>query len=384
MNPPARSRNPLADSSRRLLVVYRILALSTATLLIVLVFVGIPLQVVAHQAAVVSDVGTLHGFVYIVYVVVAFALTRRLALPKWQMILVLLAGTVPFCGFVAERKMTRRFESTFAHPEAVGGRAVAGARGAAFRRRWLSPRALVLHLELVVVAPGCAAAGWWQATRALSGNTLSWIYSIEWPIFSVIALVVWWHLVHEDPEAYRARRTRSASREDLPTPGPHPAVTPIAGDGRAAMPAAVVSWSAALAALVGADLVAGVLAVVAIPLGRPRGWLPAQGEAVYLVHAAVGGLLAIGAAAMVVRARGCGRIPKLASWLGAVCVATSGLGGLLTVEPSLVRLLGMALMGAGSVLAGCCYLIPVAVRAKERSVASVLAGGADGEPATAQ
>ena len=57
-----------------------------------------------------------------------------------------------------------------------------------------------------MIAPACLAAGWWQATRALGGNALSWVYSVEWPAFAILAIVCWWRLVHEDPEAYRARK----------------------------------------------------------------------------------------------------------------------------------------------------------------------------------
>jgi integral membrane protein len=99
-----------ARSDRRLLVRYRVLAFTTAALLIVLVFVGVPLQLAAGQAGVVNAVGTMHGFLYLVYLYFAFELTRRLGVPTWQMILVLLAGTVPFCAFIAERKMTRLYE----------------------------------------------------------------------------------------------------------------------------------------------------------------------------------------------------------------------------------------------------------------------------------
>ncbi len=75
-------------------------------------------------------------------------------------------------------------------------------------KRWLSRRALLLHVEFGFLALGCLAAGWWQATRALGGNFLSWFYSVEWPAFAVIAVIGWWHLIHEDPEAYRARKQR--------------------------------------------------------------------------------------------------------------------------------------------------------------------------------
>jgi len=74
------------------------------------------------------------------------------------------------------------------------------------RRRWFSRRAFLLHFEFAVLVSGCLAAGWWQATRALGGNGLSWFYSVEWPAFAVIAIVGWWRLIHEDPAAYKARK----------------------------------------------------------------------------------------------------------------------------------------------------------------------------------
>ena len=99
----------LRPADRRVLVRYRVLAYTTAVLLIVLVFVGIPLQVWAHDLWVVRIVGTMHGYLYLVYLVVAFEFTRRLRVPLLWMILVLLAGTVPFCAIVAERLLTRRY-----------------------------------------------------------------------------------------------------------------------------------------------------------------------------------------------------------------------------------------------------------------------------------
>lgn len=74
------------------------------------------------------------------------------------------------------------------------------------RRRWLSRRAVLLHFEFTLVVCGCLTAGWWQATRALAGNGLSWFYSVEWPAFVVLAVVGWWRLIHEDPEVYKARK----------------------------------------------------------------------------------------------------------------------------------------------------------------------------------
>ena len=108
---PVSYRSSMEDVAvtRGTLVRFRVMAVTTAVLLIVLVFLGVPLQIFAGNRSVVNVVGTLHGFLYLLYVVAAFNLTRKIAIPKWQMFLVLLAGTVPFCAFVAERKMTRRY-----------------------------------------------------------------------------------------------------------------------------------------------------------------------------------------------------------------------------------------------------------------------------------
>jgi len=98
------------------LVRYRVMAYTTAVLLIVLVFVGIPLQVAAGRPQVVNVVGTVHGFCYIVYLFAAFDLTRRLRLRLGKMALVLLAGTLPFCAIIAERLLTRLYEHSTDDP----------------------------------------------------------------------------------------------------------------------------------------------------------------------------------------------------------------------------------------------------------------------------
>ena len=47
------------------------------------------------------------------------------------------------------------------------------------------------------VVAACLALGWWQLNRALSGNTLSWVYTFEWPFFACYAVFLWWRLLHE-------------------------------------------------------------------------------------------------------------------------------------------------------------------------------------------
>lgn len=88
---------------------YRVMAYITGTVLIVLCFVGIPLQVAAGNDVIVNDVGTLHGILYIIYLVTAYLLARRLRLPVGPTILMLAAGTIPVLTFVVERWVTRRY-----------------------------------------------------------------------------------------------------------------------------------------------------------------------------------------------------------------------------------------------------------------------------------
>lgn len=88
------------------------------------------------------------------------------------------------------------------------------------RQRWFSKRALLWHLLLIVIVPACLYAGWWQAHRAIGGNTLSWAYTVEWPIFAVVAVIGWWQLIMEHPSEVEARR-----HERLRRAQPRPVVT---------------------------------------------------------------------------------------------------------------------------------------------------------------
>jgi hypothetical protein len=78
----------------------------------------------------------------------------------------------------------------------------------AVRERWLSKRAITLHLAVLVFVPGCAVAAWWQVNRAEDGNQLSYLYSVMWPAFGILAIVFWWVLVHTDYETVGLKGTR--------------------------------------------------------------------------------------------------------------------------------------------------------------------------------
>ncbi len=53
----------------------------------------------------------LHGFVYMVYLLVGFDISRRVKLTFMQTIGLLLAGTIPVMSFVADSRIRRRAEN---------------------------------------------------------------------------------------------------------------------------------------------------------------------------------------------------------------------------------------------------------------------------------
>jgi integral membrane protein len=90
------------------LVRYRTMAWIVGVMLILLVLVAVPLKYLAGMDGPVAVIGTAHGFLYCVYLLAAFDLALRGRWTAKGTILVLLAGTVPFLSFVAERIVTRK------------------------------------------------------------------------------------------------------------------------------------------------------------------------------------------------------------------------------------------------------------------------------------
>jgi integral membrane protein len=94
------------------LIRYRIIAWIVGVVLLVLVLVGMPLKYIGGDDTAVAVVGPIHGFLFMVYVVLAFDLARRAKWTFGRMILVMLAGTIPFFSFWAERKVSHSWAST--------------------------------------------------------------------------------------------------------------------------------------------------------------------------------------------------------------------------------------------------------------------------------
>ncbi|HLT60779.1 MAG TPA: DUF3817 domain-containing protein [Microlunatus sp.] len=105
---------------RGALLRYRIMAYVVGVLLVILMCVGVPMRYIWHDETVVTWTGMPHGWLYMVLLITAFDLGRR---AKWswkRLLLIALAGTVPFLSFVAERSATKDVKAKLARQEAAG------------------------------------------------------------------------------------------------------------------------------------------------------------------------------------------------------------------------------------------------------------------------
>ena len=97
------------NDSPRLLTAYRVLAYVTGVGLLTLTIACIAQYGfgVKGAAIVAGVVGFIHGWAYIAYVICAFMVGNKLGWPLRKMVFVILAGTIPTCSFIAERRVMR-------------------------------------------------------------------------------------------------------------------------------------------------------------------------------------------------------------------------------------------------------------------------------------
>jgi len=98
---------------------YRVLASIVGVLLIPLVLFAWPRHLLYVEGSAVYDagewinqyVGPTHGFVYMIFLVVAFLLSRRASWSVPFTIATLIMGTVPILSFWAERRATKKVQA---------------------------------------------------------------------------------------------------------------------------------------------------------------------------------------------------------------------------------------------------------------------------------
>ncbi len=84
----------------------------------------------------------------------------------------------------------------------------------------IRPRWLGWHVLMVVSFWGMLWLGDWQFHRALAGNSLSWAYTFEWPLFAGFAVVFWAKTIRDEFRIRRGEmpdpRAAAAEAESLP------------------------------------------------------------------------------------------------------------------------------------------------------------------------
>jgi integral membrane protein len=96
---------------------YRVLAYVVGTGLVVLVCIAVPLHYAAGAPwLLVQVVGGLHGWLFIVYLLSTLDLWYRYRWNIGWQALIMGAGTIPFCSFIAEHFVTRYVRSRAPEP----------------------------------------------------------------------------------------------------------------------------------------------------------------------------------------------------------------------------------------------------------------------------
>ena len=101
---------------------YRVMANVVGVLLIVLILVGVPLKYLTEEGTslqltgewITQYLGVAHGWLYMIFLVMAFLLSRK---AKWDIpftITTLLCGTVPVLSFWAEHRATAQVRAQLA------------------------------------------------------------------------------------------------------------------------------------------------------------------------------------------------------------------------------------------------------------------------------
>lgn len=110
---------------KKLFVAYRVLALLVGVLLAFCALVAFPLKYFVTEGTDLQRFGEsasimwlAHGWIFMIYVVVAFLLSRKAGWTPGFTVVALAAGLVPLLIFWVEHRVTQRFRAEF--PEVAG------------------------------------------------------------------------------------------------------------------------------------------------------------------------------------------------------------------------------------------------------------------------
>ena len=83
------------------------------------------------------------------------------------------------------------------------------------RSKYFSLRAIGLHIALITWVVVCALAAWWQVGRAVQGNSLSFLYSVEWPVIGVLGILGWYSMLNMEKTTEEKESERRAYEEKM-------------------------------------------------------------------------------------------------------------------------------------------------------------------------
>ena len=107
------------QSTKAALTRYRVMAYVVGVLLVILVLVGLPLKYLGGDGRVVVWTGVPHGWLYMVLLITAYDLSRRVGWSIKWVLMIMAAGTVPMLSFVAEHYATKDVRARLAAAEAA-------------------------------------------------------------------------------------------------------------------------------------------------------------------------------------------------------------------------------------------------------------------------
>lgn len=127
---------------------------------------------------------------------------------------------------------------------------------------------------------------------------------------------------------------------------------------------------------VGLEFASGVATMLSVSFARPNGWLPINGQVVYLVHGVLGGAVGLGAVALLIVTSAADRLTRTAVMVGLVGMVIAATGGSLAADHRL-RSLGMLLMALGAIVSCCGYVVALVEMSPAPTSAPILKDSRD-------
>jgi hypothetical protein len=96
-----------------------------------------------------------------------------------------------------------------------------------------TPAWIARHVLALVLVAGFLSLGWWQFSRATGGNSLSWGYTFEWPVFAAFVVFLWFREAqlarHGTPEPAEEPVDEPERLPGAPVTVGRPVRVPVAG-----------------------------------------------------------------------------------------------------------------------------------------------------------